>query len=337
MRKLGFAKCMATAAFALLGSAVQAEPLIVTTNLTPGHWASTQGAEPWMKCVKETTKGGVDFKYFPSGQLANFFQSLNAVNKGLAQISYIVVPAQSDKLPLAGITLLPGLGSNVVHLTAATRAVLDGNGPIAREYAQNRIVPLMINIFPPYQMMSRKEPFDTLQSLQGRRISTGGGTLMVTLASTGATAVESAAADVYMGLQQGTVDGTMLSMASVKPYNLQEVIKSTSGNGNFGVANGIWSIDSGVWAKLPNDHKAALRECGLKVEKELAKWIDNSMDQVKKELKAGGVKVYDYSDTEIAKIEKKLEVARESYVNRLVKRGLPAKEAYEEYLAALRK
>lgn len=322
---------------AMVTTAANAEKLVVTTNLPPTHWAATQGGLPFMECVKTATNGEVDFDYFDSGKLANFFQSLAAVNDGLAQVSYIVVSAQSDKLPLTGITMLPGLGKSTVEITQASRAALDGDTEIAKEYASNRIVPLMINIFPAYQMLSVNEPFETLDSMQGKKISSGGGSLMVTLSTIGASAVEMATADLYLALQQGTLDGTMLSTTSVEPYKLEEVIKAISANGNFGTASGIWSIDAGVWETLPDAHKTAFSECGKKVEMELAAWADQYVLDTQAKLAAQGITVHAFSADELAKIEVSLEAARQDYVKRLTDRGIPADKGYEEYVALLPK
>jgi TRAP-type C4-dicarboxylate transport system substrate-binding protein len=326
-----FAACTTTV------TAAQAEKLVVTTNLAPAHWGSAQGGVPFMECVTAATNGEIEFDYFDSGKLASFFESLNAVNDGLAQISYIVVSAQSDKLPLTGITMLPGLGKNTVEATGATREIIEGDSVIAQEYASNRIVPLMINIFPAYQMLSAGEPFDSLQDLQGTKISSGGGSLLVTLNAVGASAIEMSSADLYLALQQGTIDGTMLSTTSVRPYKLEEVIEAISANGNFGTATGIWSIDSGVWEGLPEPHQTAFRDCGLKVEKDLAVFADQLVLDTQAYLREQGVSVYEFPAEELEKIDARLETARQDYVARLDERGMPATQAYEEYLAVLPK
>ena len=288
-----------------------------------------------MKCVKDVTKNGIDFNYFPSGQIAGFNQSLDAVNKGLAQISYIVVSAQTDKLPLNGIPLLPELGDSVVEMTNSYRKALDAGGPITDEFTKNRIRPLLINMFPAYQMISRSEPLDSLERLSGKKISSGGGSLIVTLKSVGTNAIEMVPTDIYLALQQGTIDGTMLALASVKPYKLQEVVKAMSTNGSFGSAAGIWSIDTGVWGKLSQGHQKALTDCGLKVEAELAQWVDKLTESLKAEFAASGIKMFQYTDAAKALIAQRLKAAREEYVSRIAARGLPAQKAYEDYLKVL--
>lgn len=318
-------------------SAAHADKLVVTTNLPPSHWASTNGGVPLLECVSAATNNEVEFDYYDSGKLATFFQSLSAVNDGLAQVSYVVISAQSDKLPLTGITMLPGLGRNTVEATQATRAALDSDSEIAKEFANNRIVPVMINIFPAYQMLSVGAPFDTLEAIQGKKISSGGGSLMVTLADLGASPVEMQTADLYLALQQGTLDGTMLSTTSVEPYKLQEVIKSITANGNFGTASGIWSVDSAVWDAMPDAHKTAFLDCGKKVEAELAAWADQYVLDTQAKLKEQGIQVAEISTEELAKINVELESARQDYISRLTERGIPAEKAYKEYLAVLPK
>jgi TRAP-type transport system periplasmic protein len=330
-----FAGSLAAAALMGAATAASAQTLIVTTNVPPVHWASTKGGEPFMACVKQATGGKLDFNYFPSGQLANFFQSLDAVNKGIAHISYIVVSAQTDKLPLNNISLLPDMGETVVEMTNAYRKALNANGLMAQEYAQNRIRPLLINMFPQYQMHSRGEPMDSLAKLSAKKISTGGGALMVTLSSVGANAIELPPTDLYLAIQNGTIDGTMLALASIKPYKLQEVVKSMSANGSFGSAAGVWSIDLATWDKLAPDHQKALTECGLKVENDLAKWVDDWTEELKKEFAAAGVKVFNYSPAEKVAIGLRLKGSTEDYLKRVAGRGLPAQKAYEEYLKAL--
>lgn len=323
-------------AFVLLSSfAARAETLIVTTNVPPIHWASTQGGEPLMKCVKEATKDGINFNYFPSGQIAGFTQSLDAVNKGLAQISYIVVSAQTDKLPLNGIPLLPELGDSVVEMTNTYRKALNAGGPLADEFTKNRIRPLLINMFPAYQMISKVEPLDTLEKLSGKKIASGGGSLTVTLKSVGTNAIEMAPTDIYLALQQGTIEGTMLALASVKPYKLQEVVKAMSANGNFGSAAGIWSIDIDVWNKLSQPYQKALTDCGLKVEAELAQWVDKLTEELKTEFAASGINMFQYTDAAKAAVAQRLKLSRDEYISRIAARGLPAQKAYEDYLKAL--
>ena len=153
----------------------------------------------------------------------------------------------------------------------------------------------------------------------------------------GASAIEMATGDLYLALQQGTLDGTMLSTTSVEAYKLQEVIKSISANGNFGNAAGIWSIDSDVWKGLTDAQRTAFSDCGKKVEKDLAVWADQYVLDTQARLKKAGINVYDFTPEALAEINVKLEATRQDYIKRLEDRGFPAAKAYQEYLAVLPK
>ncbi len=319
----------------LAAVAASAQPLIVSTNVPATHWSSVRGGEPWMACVRQATDNAVEFQYFPTGQIANVNNALDALNQGVAQIAYIAVVAYSNKLPLNGISMLPDMGETVVEMTRANRKALDAGGPLLQEFTNNKIRPLLINMYPVYQLLSRKEPLDTVEKMKGRKISSGGGVLLLTSNALGVTGVEIAAADVYMALQQGTVDGSILAYASITSYKLQEVIKAVSGNGSFGSAAGIWAIDQGTWDKLPPAHQKAMTDCGLKVEAEMAAWVDASTEALKSEMRASGINVYDFSGPAKIAINEKMKVTRENYLARLNARGLPAQQAYQDYLKAL--
>lgn len=95
------------------------------------------------------------------------------MNNGLAQISYLVISALSGKMPITGITILPGLGNNVVEMTKATRKVIDADGPFKKEFADNKVHPLLINMFPPYQMILKSGRDRGTQGLSGQEDSFG--------------------------------------------------------------------------------------------------------------------------------------------------------------------
>ncbi|HSV84012.1 MAG TPA: TRAP transporter substrate-binding protein DctP [Ramlibacter sp.] len=312
-----------------------AEKLVITTNVPPQHWASTQGAEPFMACVKKASNGGIDFNYFPGGQLQNFNNSLEVVNDGLAQISYLVISALSGKMPITGITMLPALGNNVVEMTRATRKVIDADGPFRKEFADNKVRPLFINVFPPYQMILKSGPLESPKDFQGKKILSGGSTMSFAVRALGSSPVEIPVADMYMAVQQGTVDGVVLALASVKPYKLEEIAKSMTTNAHLGSAAGIWAIDQGVWNKLSPPNQKALNDCGRQTEEHIAKWVDEFTLKLQTELASSGVKLYSLSTAAKAEFAKRLEPATEEYVGRLAKRGLPAQAAMDMYRKAL--
>ena len=58
--------CVANAALIAMASSARAETLILSANVPPTHWASTEGLEPYMACVTDSTGGEVKFDYYPT-------------------------------------------------------------------------------------------------------------------------------------------------------------------------------------------------------------------------------------------------------------------------------
>jgi TRAP-type C4-dicarboxylate transport system substrate-binding protein len=311
------------------------EKLTMTTNVPPQHWASTQGAEPFMACAKKASNGDIDFSYFPGGQIQNFNNSLDVVNNGLAQISYLVISALSGKLPLNGIPLLPNMGNSVVEMTKANRKVIDAEGPYKKEFTDNKVRPLFINMFPAYQMILKSGPIESPKDFQGKKILSGGSTMSFAIKSVGSSPVEIPVSDMYMAVQQGTVDGVLLALASVKPYKLEEVAKSMTTNAHMGSASGVWAIDLATWNKMSPANQKVLNDCGLQTEEHIAKWADDFTLRLQSELAGSGVKFYTLSDEAKAAFGKNLMAASDDYVSRLAARGAPARAALDMYLKAL--
>lgn len=312
-----------------------AEKLTITTNVPPQHWASTQGAEPFMACVKKATNGNLDFSYFPGGQIQTFNNSLDVVNNGLAQISYLVISALSGKMPINGIPLLPNMGNSVVEMTKANRKVIDAEGPFKKEFADNKVRPLFINMFPAYQMILKSGAIEAPKDFQGKKILSGGSTMSFAIKSLGSSPVEMPVSDLYMAVQQGTVDGVVLALASVKPYKLDEVAKSMTTNAHLGSAAGVWAMDLATWNKMSAPNQKALNDCGLQTEEHIAKWVDEFTVKLQSELAGSGVKLYTLSNEAKAAFGKSLVEASDDYVNRLASRGVPARAALDLYIKAL--
>lgn len=312
-----------------------AETLILTSINAPNHWSEIEGHVPFMACVKDGTKGGIDFNYFHSGQIATVATALDVLNTGAAQISFVVPSGISDKMPIANIPLLPDMGDSVVQMVHAFRKVTESGGPFAKEFAAVGIKPLILNVFPAYQMMSRKEGIKTPEGFRNKKIRVAGGAQSFAMTALGAVPVQIGFGEIYIAMQQGTVDAYIFSSLTVKNFSLQEVTKAMSRNGNFGTAVGVIGIDQKTFDKLSADKQKVLVDCGLKTEEHLARYADEFDGKLFDEFGKMGIDVFKFDDKNKAAISEKLRTAQTDFVGRLEKRGLPAQAAFDEYRKAL--
>ena len=310
--------------------------LTLTTINAPGHWSETEGHEPFMACVKQATNSGIDFKYFHTSQIATAATSLDALNKGVAHISFVVPTSINDKMPLTNVALLPDMGDSVTQMVRAFRKVSEGNGPIAKEFAAVGIKPLIFNMFPPNQIMSRRDGLKTAESFRGKKVRIAGGAHGFAMTSLGAAPTQIGFGEIYLALQQGTIDAYLFTVMTVKNFSLQEVTKAISRNANFGTALGLIAMDLKTFEGLPANQQKVLVDCGLKQEAHLAKYAEETVGKLNDEFQKLGIDIYDLNDKEKAAIGEKLKLSQKDYIDRLARRGMPAQEAYDEYVKALK-
>lgn len=325
---------------AFVGTIVLATPAVAETSLTvahgfsPTHVIAAQGVDPWMQCVNDSGDADVAFSYFPSGQIAKTTEMLDALESGVANLTTVPIGYVSDRLPLNGVSMLPGMGSSAGEVIPAYSKAVN-EGLLADEFSQNEIVPIWVMLLPAYQIVSTKGPLRTPEDFSGKVVRSAGGTMNLTISALGASPAEIPSSDMYVAMERGTADATLSALASIKPYNVNELMNAVSTNGAFGSFSVVFSMDKESWDALDEGAKAVFRDCGAQTEASIATFLDEEVTALEAEFKDAGVDVYAFTDDELAKIDEKLSIVIDDWVGRLDARGLPAADAVEAYRALL--
>ena len=82
----------------------------------------------------------------------------------------------------------------------------------------------------------------------------------MTLEALGAIPVSMPAPDVYTSLARQTIDGTIFATSSIKPYQIDEMIKYVTVNSNFGGFIVTYCINENVWQAIPETDRQILQE-----------------------------------------------------------------------------
>lgn len=331
MRNSGLTATVAAAAILMAGQSASAEHFTVGNGFSPTHFFGKDLTEPWMTCVEEGTGKGITFDYYPSGQIAAATATLDALNSGLLDISAVSIGYVTNKLPLSGISMLPDMGQTSKQMVAAYRTALKEIPELAEELRANGIQPLVINLFPPYQILARGEPIDTADKFEGKLIRSAGAANTLTLRELGASPVEMPAADIYIALERGTVDAALLGLSSIKNYSLHELVKSISANGQFGSFTTLLGMDRKKYEALSEEFRAVVDQCALKIEAAVGDLMDGEHQALLEEFAGMGITIYEYSDEELAKLSERMRGVEEDFVTRLEARGLPAGRVMEGY------
>lgn len=327
---------MAVTAGVFFAMPAAADNVVFAHGYSAQHPMTLQGFEPFVACVQEGTQGAVAIDSFPSGQLVTMKNAIDGLSSGIAGLSAVLVGQESAKLPLNGITLLPDMGMTATEMVHAWRTVLDQGGPLSDEIAQQGLHPLLVNFLPAYQVMSTRGATQTLDDFKGLKVRVSGGAMNLTANELQAVPVE-LDVDMYVALQRGVIDATFLALTSAKTYSVQELIKATSANGSFGSGTSILAMSDAAWDRLTPDQQQVFTECGLRIEGELAAYLDGLNEEVKTEFNGLGIDVFDYTDGQKAELSKRFAAVAEAYFAQLGPKGDAARAAYEDYQAELRK
>lgn len=340
-RKTIASKAIIASTAALMASAPMAAhaatALTVSNPYVAGHYFSTHGFDAWMSCVTEKSAGSVTFNYFPSGQLASAAQSLDALNDGLVDVSVAPIGYLSSKMPLNGVTMLPGFGTTAQEILAAYRGVLNQDNVLSQEFNANKIKPIFVNVLPAFQIFSTKEPIQSADGLKGLLVRSAGASNSVTLKALGSSPVEMPASEAYIAMERGTVNAMLGSISSLKPYSLNELVKSISRNGQFGTFPTFGAMSDAAWAKLTPQEQGVVTDCGRSAEQKMAVVMDDENAALQAEFAAAGVAVYDFPEDVMAKMSTDLATVHKEYIDRLEARKIPAAQAYDTYKAAIAK
>ena len=298
------------------------------------HVLSHLGTTPWIDRVKELTNDEVEIKYFPAAQLAKLKELLAAVQNGVADIAPIPIGYAGDKMPLNGVSALPGLGASSDSIVNAHAKALE-DGPLRQEFDANHIHPMYVMAFPPYQLVGMEKNWRTLDDIKGKVLRSSGGTMNLVVSALGASAAAMPAGEMYLALQRGTVDGTISAFASVKGYNIQEIAKSMSANASFGTFVNILACNKKKWASLPKEIQNALNQAGRDITASASAAMDQSTEELKIEFTEVGMDIYDFASDELAKINGRLETVHGDWVKRLTDRGVPAADVLKDYKSVI--
>jgi TRAP-type C4-dicarboxylate transport system substrate-binding protein len=215
------------ASLALMTGLAHSETYQATTWLSPTHILTSVGYVPFLADVKTATKGEVDFELYSSGSLVPAQTTLNAIGDGVAQLGLVATSYTPSELPVSGlINDLAFVAENDMATAFALTEIVLTNKRIQDEFAKHSTVALAGYSTPTYLMLCMRDVTD-LNAVKGLKIRTAGTAQNEWVASLGAVPVAVTAADVYSGLERGSIDCTLTDPTSLETgLKLWEVVKS---------------------------------------------------------------------------------------------------------------
>lgn len=335
MKRLAPALALLLALAATQAFAQEKVTLRVGDTYPAGHFIAEALTKPWMEEVKARSGGRVTFEYYPASQLGAGREMLALTQTGVVDIGLIIPSILSDRLPLSLVAELPGDATTSCQGTQAFWTLTRPGGILAKqEYDPNGIVVLFDAVLVPYQIFSRK-PIENLKSLEGLKLYSPGGAKDLTVRKVGAVPIRMETADIYQALTRGTIDGALLSYASILAYKIPGLVKAGTFGQNLGTGVIAYAISRAKWDKLPPDIQKILAEAGETATRKACASFDAGVAGDVEKLRQAGVTLVRLPDADQTALAKAMSGVANEWAAELDARGKPGSDVLTAFTKAL--
>lgn len=321
IRKLSAAwLCLAVLMGALAPNAIGADAekklVLKVADIFPvSHILSVEGISVWMKKVQQLTNGNVEFSYYPAEQLGKTKDLLKLVQARVADIAFIAPTYDTSSMPLSNVMILPNAFKD--SIAAADIYWNLTQGMLKPEFAKLKVQPILLYGNPPYEVWTTGTPVRMPGDMKGMKLRSAGGIMDQTVDMLKATPLTVPAGEIYESLQRKVVDGTVLSLTSVKPYKLQELLKYTTEGAEMGSFIGLWVINDAVWKSLSEANKKAFTQATIETNRHLAEALVKEYKSLIQEFQSLGITVNKLNDQEKTEWKKLMQPIEKVWIDKI--------------------
>lgn len=250
-----------------------------------------EAAVKFKDLVEEKSDGKITVEIFPNGTLGSEPENIENVSLDNLEMALAGTSIYTQYDPKMGAVNLPYLFDSYEHAWK----VLDGEiGDLVSEpLLDNNIRILSFFENGMRHVTNSKKAINSPEDLKGLNIRTPEGSVAVdTMNAMGGSPTPMAFGELYLALQQGTVDGQENPLANIYSANLYEVQEFLSLTGHQYDALPL-AISDKFWEGLSEDYQKIIQDAALESAQFHREAIKNSDDELLEKLKAEGVEVND--------------------------------------------
>ncbi|THD63173.1 MAG: C4-dicarboxylate ABC transporter [Bradyrhizobium sp.] len=297
----------------------------------PSHYTAVQGGKFFMDRATELSKGRIKFEWYPAEQLGKAKDLLALVQTGVADMADVVPGYVPDKLPLSGVSELPGQITSSCEGTRVFYALTRPGEFLAKnEYDAQKVHVLMAAPLVPYKIFTSKKELDKPEDIQGLKLRSAGGASDIALTQLGAVSIRLAGPDIHESLTRGTIDGAMYPYLSLKSFDLVGSIKfATEGVGVGSVAT-AFLISAEKWKAIPDDLKKDMDQAGQEAGMNYCAYMDRE-ELAEQKVLSSSIKATRPSDADLERWRVLLAGVKSEWAKRLDSRRKPGTEALQAW------
>jgi tripartite ATP-independent transporter DctP family solute receptor len=283
-----------------------------------------------VELVRARTNGEVEMQIFPSSQLGNARQMIEATQLGTNEGTVMPAAFLGGFNPAVSVLDIPYLLPSDRAVAQRLRGGAFGQAILASFSSRGFVA---LTLWPNgRKSLSSNKPLDSLEAMKGQKFRVMDSKILIEqFAAVNASAVAIQFGELYTALQTGVVDGQenpLDTISTMKFHEVQKYLVVTE----HGVMEDVVLFNPGWWNKLPAGHREVIRKAFDELRPEFEKNKDAAQQAALDVIKAAGktsIRVADEKERSRMR-EVMYPKARAAYLERAGGEGKKLIDLYEQ-------
>lgn len=289
---------------------------------------------PWANELEKRSNGRLKIKFYPSQTLVKARDAYEAVQNGIADITWFAFGLSRGRFPLSGVMELPFLSPDTYTGSHALTDLYQKFPEMRAEVKDVHLLSLWVTL--PYEIHTVKKAVKTLQDVKGMKLSTQPGASPA-VEAIGAIPVTTGVPEIYTMLEKGVADGTALAWGAFKAFKIYEVTKYHT-NPHLGGVPYCHIMNKAKWEGLPKDLQTIITEVTAEMLPDvLCRAVTEEANQGIKIAKERGDEIIDLSREERKQWVATAKGDWEKWAKEIDGKGLPGQAILDEAVKLVEK
>ena len=272
-----------------------------------------RGMESFAKKVEERSKGAITVQIFPSGQLYNDKSMNDAIMRGGVQMGLNSTAMWASVIPAMEIFDVPFMFPDYEKIK---KALDSGVGEKLNAEMEKKGAKVLFWIdYGFVQFANNKKPITKPEDFKGMKIRSYGELPSETIKALGGAPATLSSGEVYMALQQGTIDGQTSGTTAMYDRKMYDVTKYLTVT-NHAFPEFVTAINLKFWNTLSADQKKIIETAAAEVRDDIRAQTKNEDIKTLKQLQEKGMQAYIVPASELAAWQKATEPVLEVFIKR---------------------
>lgn len=271
----------------------------------------SKSMERFAKRVAEKSGGKVTVTTYPAGQLYTDKSMNDAIMSGGLDMGLNSTAMWTTVIPALNVLDVPFL---LPTYESVAKAIDGGLGrTLDEEFEKKGVHNLIWADYGYVQFANNKRPLTKPEDFAGLQLRGYGQIPAETIQALGASPVTMGAAEVYMAIQRGTIDGQTSGTTAMFARKIYEVAKYLTMT-NHAFCEFTLAMNKAKWDALAPEQQKALTEAAAEIRDEIRKETRAEDDKTAAELRKAGMEVFEVPASDVAMWQAATMPVREKFI-----------------------